>query len=783
MEERLELELLSEKTLPQPANDQLLKYCPSMDLVALGSIDQQVLIYRLNGQRVYGATQKAGTLRVQSIRWKPNAGQLLAIAWSDGSVRLVGADSSKTVHQFTTGDSVTGVTCMGWTSNYTSRKSSLLRRKKGVTSWEDIFRRDDSLSMDNVGDLDLPRDLSLIDIEISLPKLSILAASGSSEEVFSSRSSLDPLFRPFDPKDNDAVDVMIVGTREGSLHLSIYDSFVIGSFSPVIIGSHSSYLVLHASNQHCSTHALLMRSPNSDGSLCFVPMDLRFVSASSDYLSLLASRSTTLQNLLRYIHHVQTLLICEWKGTQDLPARFIRNINETLDEDGGKDIVQALYHAVATGHMFPVVREWLVDELAERGHKRWDKAVVTGLENIRRLVHENMLPALDRCSVILSRFAGIAKFHGSNDNLGFTSQQISLVTQTVACLHLVASKILMQTVEELDLFAAFSAWLRHEIDRLASDTSSSANEEANEKEASLDHGKVLLYLKTSMNSSPLAIYFADDSDKDFNTLADPGRRDGTLFVLLEEQLRKQEQGLPYMKPLLRIHLLCGYLTQQASAIFKQIAEAEKRNVLFGKPHDLGVAQEGAPMDMKMSQAVCLLLCLSFPKIISVNHLKIYQVAMLIENGISTVTQTTLSIIELGSGKIKDVKFSNDIFISVLWEIEGHTHLLSIPYKGPLYKNEPDCILEYSPFGPKAKIPPPFIFDNASIVEHFSKYKIPGEDTFKPAKLEIREQTEYGWKEDMKRVLVLAEDKLHYKVFKLPATNQGSAELDGDTQMS
>lgn len=66
------LELLGEKTLHQTVNPKLLVYCPSMDLIALGSTDQQVLIYRLNGQRVYGAAQKVNTLRVEKINWKPN---------------------------------------------------------------------------------------------------------------------------------------------------------------------------------------------------------------------------------------------------------------------------------------------------------------------------------------------------------------------------------------------------------------------------------------------------------------------------------------------------------------------------------------------------------------------------------------------------------------------------------------------------------------------------------------------------------------------------------------
>lgn len=72
LEESSGFVLLGEKTLPQTADADLLAYCPSMDLVALGSTDRQVLIYRHNGQRVYGATQKAGTLRVEAISWKPN---------------------------------------------------------------------------------------------------------------------------------------------------------------------------------------------------------------------------------------------------------------------------------------------------------------------------------------------------------------------------------------------------------------------------------------------------------------------------------------------------------------------------------------------------------------------------------------------------------------------------------------------------------------------------------------------------------------------------------------
>jgi anaphase-promoting complex subunit 4 len=106
-------------------------------------------------------------------------GQLLAIAWSDGSVRLVSAESSKIVHQFTAADQVSGITCLGWATNLTSKSTSSRNAGQASGSWG-AFLTEDGILSDEKTSLDLPRDLSLIDIEISLPKLSVLAAAGSS---------------------------------------------------------------------------------------------------------------------------------------------------------------------------------------------------------------------------------------------------------------------------------------------------------------------------------------------------------------------------------------------------------------------------------------------------------------------------------------------------------------------------------------------------------------------------------------------------------------------------
>ena len=212
-----------------------------------------------------------------------------------------------------------------------------------------------------------------------------------------------------------------------------------------------------------------------------------------------------------------------------------------------------------------------------------------------------MLPALDRCSVILSRFAGIAKFQGTNDTVGFSSRQIHHIIDIVASLHLVSSKILTQVVDELESFAAFSSWLRYEIDRLASESSSSPNEENNEKEGSINHSKVLLYLETMMTNSRLSVFFGSAADhEEAPSKPQAGTR---MFDQVNQQLKKQEQGLIFRKDLPRVDLLCRMLGQESNAVFSQIAEAEKRNVLFGKPHDLGIPQIDTPMDMRICKMV------------------------------------------------------------------------------------------------------------------------------------------------------------------------------------
>jgi anaphase-promoting complex subunit 4 len=106
-------------------------------------------------------------------------------------IRIISSYSGKTVHQYSTRqeqeessslNKVAKITCLGWGVNITDSKTAdrRLQSTDGQISAEDLLAPDihPSKAMSLIK-ADLPRELALLDIESSLPKLSTLPGTGS----------------------------------------------------------------------------------------------------------------------------------------------------------------------------------------------------------------------------------------------------------------------------------------------------------------------------------------------------------------------------------------------------------------------------------------------------------------------------------------------------------------------------------------------------------------------------------------------------------------------------
>ena len=327
----------------------------------------------------------------------------------------------------------------------------------------------------------------------------------------------------------------------------------------------------------------------------------------------------------------------------------------------------------------------------DQGHKRWDKAVVSGLENLRDLVHQNMIPAIERCGVILSRLLGIARFHEGGVDLGFNSPQIHRLMDIVSCLALVSHKILLLVMEELELFAAFSSWLRFEIDKLAT---SNPSDELSEKEATMDNGKVLAYIQRYLTANPLGMYFnkvsKEDWTKDWENIEDGP----SLLDMLDKQHQKQESGAPHMKAFPQLEFLVNYLSTRANSVFQDIAEAERRSVRFSSPTRFNIGSPVGKFDVRMKAVPKMVKFsglspslstinlnkqdgvdgLTFTAITSESHtgtVYLFRTEIEIINGISRPLSTRACCLLLQEGNISDIKFFTDELLLVLWTSQGN----------------------------------------------------------------------------------------------------------------
>lgn len=133
--------------------------------------------------------------------------------------------------------------------------------------------------------------------------------------------------------------------------------------------------------------------------------------------------------------------------------------------------------------------------------------------------------------------------------------------------------MLATVTEELELFGSFSAWLRLQIDRLAT----GSGEELAEKEAALDAGHVLTYIRRYLAASPLAAFLDGSGEGDWEEVG----RGASLLETVDAQLKKRDAGQPYAEFLAKLGWLVGDLEAKADVVFEDAAKAQRRGVRFG----------------------------------------------------------------------------------------------------------------------------------------------------------------------------------------------------------
>jgi len=258
---------------------------------------------------------------------------------------------------------------------------------KGVTINDVLQGMHDLKLLDTVPDL--PGQLSLLDPEKLLPKLSPIPSAPPGPlgrptqivpDVFMSQTSIDAMFHSQHLDFNNAVETLLLCHQNGEVSPTMYNSFELAP-SRLPEGWHlkPAARIVHSTHPYARSHCLLAdvchgrQSGNSSSEnnslqrykLTLVPLTFRFMANSGFQVHLVGAKQQQLANLLRYIQESIRSISAYWFHAQDLPARFMRNIDDSLAEKQEGTLVTNLFHLAVTGHCPPTIKEWLVDELTE----------------------------------------------------------------------------------------------------------------------------------------------------------------------------------------------------------------------------------------------------------------------------------------------------------------------------------------------------------------------------------------------------------------------------------
>jgi anaphase-promoting complex subunit 4 len=161
-----------------------------------------------------------------------------------------------------------------------------------------------------------------------------------------------------------------------------------------------------------------------------------------------------------------------------------------------------------------------------------------------------------------------------------------------------------------------------------------------------------------------------------------------------------------------------------------------------------------------------------------------------------VQDVDTALVQLGDGLVKDLKFMDDNVLLVLWDSIGNSFLALATCTNANYSTGTRSLLSlfydtvpislgasdmtYSSYMHKGGPYSPTVFSNEDVTSRLSKHQIPSLGSFVPERMEVRERSQRGEKGDTRRIVLLRDDEMHYKVFKFadPATG-----ADGDIPVS
>ncbi|KAK5139652.1 hypothetical protein LTR04_003428 [Oleoguttula sp. CCFEE 6159] len=430
------------------------------------------------------------------------------------------------------------------------------------------------------------------------------------------------------------------------------------------------------------------------------------------------------------------------------------------------------------------MREWLVDQLRETGWKRWDHDVNNGYHNIMADIQLNLLPALERCTIVASTLRGLAIHHGLNERFNIPAENFTQILDRICKLRIVAHSILVYAGYEGRQFSAFSKWLRFQIDMQVTEPGSIAAEETAEQEAGIDYIQVLAYVEGALNHSKLDPFLTQDLAGGPPSLED--------VKDIKDSLEKHRMGMPFDNALLATTSSAMELDRSCKEVYGKIATWQASNTSLGEGAITLEKEQVSAKDMRM---------VFEQEIYGEKHMTTYVIVVptttknlihihrildsVSSNASKDASAADVCTLKLPTGEIRDIKFIDDDFLMAILCTTDASHLITIQYSGatpttdteqlsrralsPPSLHDDSIFQSLHPPNPNRNHRNPRKTWDRSTVAALRPYI---RHTFFAAERFVPEKLAVNGRKHRRAVCVLGRDRRHYKVFDLDNMEDG-----------
>lgn len=419
----------------------LMEWSPKMDLIALATMQGEVLLHRLSWQKVWALSALGGRdkeIKIEVLSWRPD-GKILAVAYETGKIVLCDVENADILHTIEIRASITAMT---WVAKFTS----------------------DATKSDN--EIYFYEDLSHHFLS-KLPSLSKSYGSlgKQSEENVEDSKKL---------KDQNNLNILIVGTSNGKILLFSFGVFPSGEIDVSTEIAKNVMVELPkiksvSISEDLSLLCVTMESKNIDGEILysFLSYEIPLIKNKHQELQVVALKYGQIACLQGYLSSTIRAISEAWEDILlEIDSKLTNYAEEKYKMSSGS-VSDDFLELLMFGTPSDVLEKFLLHDLTEKGLKKLGHSIELSYSNIQKLVLKHLQSVSQALFYHLGDLKGMAQWTERFGALGLSTDAVNQAVMSVASFLMKATEIQQVIDNSMKNFKAFFRWLYAVILRLS----------------------------------------------------------------------------------------------------------------------------------------------------------------------------------------------------------------------------------------------------------------------------------------------------------------------------